>query len=106
MADDIIDVDAVDVTDRLSTGQQKISGYRDLSPEEIDLVNRIKAKGLEIQELVEEVTRRDSEAITTLSTTEQLNTAAEGMRWASISKTHLQIGLMALTRAVTKPQGF
>lgn len=103
---DIIDVEAVDVTDRLSSGQQKISGYRDLSPEEIDLVNRIKAKGLEIQELVEEVTRRDSEAINTLSSTEQLNTAAEAMRWASIAKTHLQVGLMALTRAVTKPQGF
>lgn len=34
---------------------RKISGYRELSQEEIDLMNEIKAKGIELCELVEKL---------------------------------------------------
>jgi hypothetical protein len=69
---------------------EKIAGYRDLSQAEIDLINAIKAKGSELRDLVWQVQ------------------AAAGVdaRWVSIGKTNLQTGLMALVRAVAKPDGF
>ena len=69
---------------------EKITGYRDLSQAEIDLINAIKAKGSELQDLVWQVQ------------------AAAGVdaRWVSVGKTDLQTGIMALVRAVAKPVGF
>jgi hypothetical protein len=69
---------------------ENITGYRDLSQAEIDLINAIKAKGSELRDLVWQVQ------------------AAAGVdaRWVSIGKTNLQTGLMALVRAVAKPDGF
>jgi len=69
---------------------RKISGYRELSQTEIDLMNKIKAKGVELGELVAE--------LQAASTVDQ--------RWVSIGKTDLQTGLMALTRAVAQPTTF
>lgn len=67
-----------------------IKGYRELSQDEIDLMNEIKTKGIELGELVERI-RANPE-------TDQ--------RWASIGATDLQTGLMALTRSVAKPTFF
>ena len=69
---------------------QKIKGYRDLSQEEIDLMNEIKAKGVELGELVAK-----------LRATDGLD-----QRWVSIGATDLQTGLMALTRGVAQPTSF
>tara|TARA_R110000803_G_scaffold125542_2_gene193179 strand:- start:61 stop:303 length:243 start_codon:yes stop_codon:yes gene_type:complete len=69
---------------------QPIVGYRQLSQQEIDLINSIKMQGLEIGALVARV--REVSGI--------------DQRWASIGATDLQTGLMALTRAVAKPGGF
>lgn len=69
---------------------RKIKGYRELSQDEIDLMNEIKTKGIELGELVERI--RDN------PDTDQ--------RWASIGATDLQTGLMALTRSVAKPTFF
>ncbi|MDM1330014.1 Acb2/Tad1 domain-containing protein [Acinetobacter indicus] len=69
---------------------QKIKGYRDLSQEEIDLMNEIKAKGVELGELVAK-----------LRATDGLD-----QRWVSIGTTDLQTGLMALTRGVAQPTSF
>ncbi|WP_019658924.1 DUF7681 family protein [Stenotrophomonas hibiscicola] len=76
---------------------RKITGYRELSQAEIDLMNEIKAKGEELQALVNKVN--------------DTNTAIEGdkgdcYRWSAIAKTDFQTGLMALTRAVAKPGSF
>lgn len=67
-----------------------IKGYRELSQEEIDLMNEIKAKGAEMGELVDKLRK------------------AEGLdqRWVSIGATDFQTGLMALTRSVAKPTFF
>lgn len=73
---------------------RKIKGYRELSQTEIDLMNEIKTKGAELEELVSKL-----EAECAVSD-------AESYRWIGIGKTHLQQGLMALTRSVTKPQFF
>ncbi|UIP24526.1 Acb2/Tad1 domain-containing protein [Acinetobacter towneri] len=69
---------------------KKIKGYRDLSQEEIDLMNEIKAKGVELGELVAK-----------LRATDGLD-----QRWVSIGATDLQTGLMALTRGVAQPTSF
>lgn len=69
---------------------RQIKGYRELSQTEIDLMNEIKTKGAELGELVEKLR------------------AADGLdqRWVSIGATDFQTGLMALTRAVAKPEFF
>lgn len=69
---------------------RKITGYRELNQDEIDLMNEVKAKGIELDALVTKV--RGTDGI--------------DQRWASIGATDLQTGLMALTRAVAKPGFF
>ena len=72
---------------------RKIKGYRELTQEEIDLMNMIKEKGVELEELIEKI-----ESLTGDKTADK--------RWLDIGKTDLQKGLMALTRSVTKPTFF
>ena len=77
---------------------QKIKGYRDLSQAEIDMMNTIEGKGEELRELCK-----------TVSEWAQVNDAAEGTdscRWAAIGRTDLQTGIMALVRAVARPESF
>lgn len=69
---------------------RKISGYRELSQEEIDLMNEIKQKGKELGELVAK-----------LRASPELD-----QRWVSIGATDLQTGFMALTRGVARPTFF
>lgn len=69
---------------------RQIKGYRELSQQEIDAMNEIKAKGAELGELVAK-----------LRATEGLD-----QRWVSIGATDLQTGLMALTRSVAQPTFF
>ena len=69
---------------------KQIKGYRDLSQEEIDLMNKVKAKGEELGELVEKLM------------------ATDGLdkHWIAIGKTHLQQGCMALVRGIAQPETF
>lgn len=94
---------------------RKIAGYRELSQEEIDLMNRIKAKGAELLELQYELCLMLTGQ--NLSKTEAANESdeareelsrfrmAEPQRWAAIGKTDIQTGIMALVRAVAQPSG-
>jgi len=70
--------------------QPKITGYRQLNETEAALMNEIKARGVELGELVQK-----------LRGTEWLD-----QRWVSIGATDLQTGLMALTRGVAQPTTF
>lgn len=70
--------------------QPKITGYRQLHETEAALMNEVKAKGVELGELVAK-----------LRGTEGLD-----QRWVSIGATDLQTGLMALTRSVAQPTTF
>ena len=70
--------------------QPKITGYRQLSPEEATLMNEIKAHGVQLGALVEKL-----RAVGTLD-----------QRWISIGATDLQTGLMALVRGVAQPTTF
>ena len=70
--------------------EQRISGYRDLSEADIALINKIKEEGLALRALIDTVD----------------NVAAVDRRWLAIGRTHLQEGLMAVVRAIARPEGF
>ena len=67
-----------------------IKGYRDLSQDEINAMNNIKAKAAEVGELIAEL-----QTITDID-----------QRWVAIAKTDLQKGFMAAVRAVAQPTTF
>lgn len=67
-----------------------IKGYRELSPKEIELMNKIKSMGEQLGDLVDELRGNfDTDK-----------------RWVAIGKTDLQTGIMALVRSVAKPTTF
>lgn len=95
---------------------RKIAGYRELSQEEVDLMNRIKAKGKELLslqgELSEMLIRQEKQKIKDATREMHSNEAeseldrfrqAEPLRWAAIGKTDIQTGIMAMVRAVAQP---
>lgn len=111
---------------------RKISGYRELSQEEVDLMNRIKAKGVELLQIQAELAgllvtdhetklhaaRRSMEGKEYNGVLYNEHTgaseeciefrrfaAAEPQRWSSIGKTDIQTGIMALVCAVAQPAG-
>ena len=94
---------------------RKIAGYRELSQTEIDLMNRIKAKGGEllepqselIQMLIQQGRDKAADAADNTDCRAELERfqAAEPVRWAAIGKTDIQTGIMALVRAVAQPAG-
>lgn len=98
---------------------RKISGYRELSQTEIDLMNRIKAKGAELLELQAELADLlKLQEVAKINAMDQASTSeveaeakaefnrfhtAEPFRWSAIGKTDIQTGIMALVRAVAQP---
>ena len=89
---------------------RKIKGYRELNQKEIDLMNRIKNFGPELDQLISDLNEYgdDSNQCDDPRAGAKNNETADPCdhRWISIGKTHLQQGLMALTRAVAKPDFF
>lgn len=69
---------------------RKIKGYRELSQEEINLMNLVKEQGAELGRII--------------ATLEQ--NCGIDKRWLAIGKTDIQKGLMAITRSITKPDFF
>ena len=67
---------------------RQIKGYRELTQEEIDLVNNVKELGIAIGDFINAIPK------------------SADKRWVSIGKTHMQQGLMALTRAIAQPDFF
>ena len=79
---------------------QKITGYRDLSQAEIDLMNEIKQKALECGELVARLKLHGAPG------RNMENERLLDQRWVSIGATDLQTGFMALVRSVAQPTTF
>jgi hypothetical protein len=69
---------------------RKISGYRELSQDEIDAMNAVKSMAKDVGEMIEIMEKN------------------EGLdqRWVAIAKKHLQQGFMAATRAIAQPEFF
>jgi hypothetical protein len=90
---------------------RKISGYRELDQTEIDLMNKIKALGPQIEDVIEEVRlhlinqhQRINEQQDTASEDRMKDATPE--RFVELSKTNFQTALMYLTRAVAQPTFF
>lgn len=73
-----------------SSGQSKIVGYRELDAGEVAAINDVKQLGQVIGSFVD-IQRGDEQC---------------DQRWVSVGVTHLQQGLMALVRAIAKPDFF
>ena len=69
---------------------RQIKGYRELSQEEIDAMNRVKSQAAEVGALLDDLA------------------SVEGVdpRWLAIARTDLQKGFMSATRAIAKPDFF
>lgn len=76
--------------DEVENQHRLISGYRELNAEEIELMNRIKREGENLERL-----------LIVLATVQGVDA-----RWLAIGKTELQQGMMALVRAVARPTTF
>lgn len=101
---------------------RKITGYRELSQEEIDLMNEIKALGSDVENLVQKVNLHLVNQITKANAVlqasdffldkEEANDIvdrhkyATPARWANMAATDFQVALMKLTRAVAQPTSF
>lgn len=85
---------------------KKFKGYRDLSQEEIDLINEIKGLGPRIEEVVNKIRQLKVQYDPYDPDAEEGSQIEVDQRWVSIAVTHLQQGLMALTRSVAKPNFF
>jgi len=73
-----------------SSGKSKIAGYRELTETEINNMNAVKEHGIKLGDLVATMRAQES----------------PDQRWVALGATHLQQGLMALTRAIAKPDFF
>lgn len=76
---------------------RKITGYRELSEGEIDLMNEAKALGEQLGALVTRL-----EAAEFAQTSDQV----PDKRSLALAKTNLQQGMMWLVRAIAKPTSF
>lgn len=75
---------------------QEITGYRNLSPEEVAKVNEIKALAEQVGNVVEG-----------MKTAIALPGGMEpDERWVAIGEMQLQQGFMALVRSITRPTTF
>jgi hypothetical protein len=92
-----------------------IKGYRDLTTEEIALMNEVKAKAEEVGQLVEKLREKLTPVETDMAPVQVGGETVmavvgfesfEAQRWLTISQDHLQQGFMALIRAVARPTTF
>ena len=82
---------------------QKISGYRDLTQDEIDLMNE--AKDLEAKILAFHRKVGDALAQQSQDESERLRRAdAQATRWHAMARTDIEKGFMALVRSIAQPQ--
>lgn len=70
--------------------KDKITGYRELSVDEVSLINEAKQKGREMQDLIDRLT----------------DIGEVDPHWIRLGSVKLQMGLMCLTRAIAKPDFF
>lgn len=82
--------------------QPKITGYRQLSQAEVDLMNEGKALAQQVGAFVEKLRKHhDSKGGTCDGTELHLD-----QRWISIGATQLQQGFMAVIRGIAQPSTF
>lgn len=94
--------------------QPKVTGYRQLSPVEAELMNRIKALGPQIEQVIKDVQAHNLEQRKAsgrlagdelIAEVDRLD-AATPERFTALAKTDFQTALMYLVRAVAQPTTF
>ena len=75
---------------------KKITGYRDLTQEEIDLMNESKALAEKVGEFIARLEKINVDA----------RSVVADVGWLITAKTDLQKGFMSLTRSIAKPSTF
>ena len=88
---------------------RKIRGYRELTQVEIDLMNQIKQKGIELAELITAINSHLlAQGMAAKSDEDEIAriVAAEPLLWCGLGRKKLQVGLMELTRSVAQPEFF
>lgn len=83
---------------------QKITGYRDLSQTEIDLMNEGKALAEQCGKFIAKL--RQHPDVMRTDVPSALGEPPLDQRWISIGTTHLQEGFMAITRGIARPTTF
>ena len=68
-----------------------IKGYKELTPETIALMNRVKEMGAQVGALIDEL---------------QVHPESVDPRWLAEGRTDLQKGFMSSTRSIAKPDFF
>jgi hypothetical protein len=94
---------------------RKIAGYRELNQNEINLMNEIKTLGSQLLTVQKELMFNLQAELTKLAVDARDSVSEESahklayfkdadpLRWASIGKTDIETGVMALVRAVARP---
>lgn len=98
----------------MNNQHRKIKGYRELSQEEIDLMNRIKAEGVRLQALIVDLRQHVTNQFTARNEMEKVESeeelcrlhAATPYNWINVAEMELQTALMKLTRSVAQPTFF
>lgn len=97
---------------------RKITGYRELNEEEIDLMNEVKALGVQIEAVLlkvgHHITEQNLKAIAEVDGSHEYDkhetilrhNNATPSRFLSMAKSEFQTGLMHATRAVAQPEFF
>lgn len=88
---------------------RKIKGYRELSQQEIDLMNRIKGHGEQTKALLDELARLRNDSQHPRTAGSQRTTSGqylESMRCLELARQQLQTGQMWFVRAVALPESF
>lgn len=89
--------------------QPKITGYRQLTEHEAQLMDRFETMlAAEMQASLDAATAHVKQQWAAIKDGEESDRleAAQPDRWIAIARTHFQEGLMALTRAVAQPGSF
>ena len=81
--------------------EQKIDGYRELSPSDLVKINDVKENGARLNEIILGIVAHTKN--NPHLTEDQRN---EAYRWAAIAQTDFQKGMMAAVRSIALPTGF
>lgn len=85
---------------------RKITGYRELTQPEIDLMNEVKALGVLMESVLVKVSTHIGNQRNKTKTIEDRMDNATPERFLALAKTEFQTGLMYATRAVAQPEFF
>jgi hypothetical protein len=97
---------------------KKITGYRDLSQEEIDMMNVFKNLGAGMQQDLDILFFKLNEELESINTAAQIagqetpdlvaryESFREAYEWAQLGRKNLQTGLMQVVRSIARPESF